>query len=490
MKKRILVVEDNPGVREIVRDKLVEKGYDVEEASTREEGQKALEKLNELLDLVILDIRIPDQPGGVDRPENGLGLLNEIKGREPSPDVLIMTAVEMTGVERLDEEIQEALNTVPHIFKTFDAEIWVAQLAERVDEFLQQKDLAEEGQIARDIRVQEAKSRLIHGESQAIREVLDSIKKIANTNATVIITGETGTGKELAARAIHYSSPRASKPFKGVNLAALPETIIERELFGHEKGAFTGAMSRRIGYFEYTQGGTIFLDEVGVLSNAIQVKLLRVLEEREFTRLGGTNTIKFDVRVIAATNQNLEKLVEEGRFREDLYYRFKVFPIFIPPLRERREDIPLLAKLFIENYRKELNKPVSGISPDAMDMLKSYRWPGNVRELENTIERAVILVNEGVIHADHILFPGLAINPPVDSSELPEDVGQAAKQIWDEVISGRSSLGKACSSFEKLAIEKVLKHTDGNVTKAAKDYLKTTRPPLYKKIKKYNIRVK
>jgi Nif-specific regulatory protein len=206
--------------------------------------------------------------------------------------------------------------------------------------------------------------------------------------------------------------------------------------------------------------------------------------------LGETKPIKFDVRVIAATNQNLEKLVEEGKFREDLYYRFKVFPIFIPPLRDRKEDIPLLTKLFIENYRKELNKPVSGISPDAMDMLKSYHWPGNVRELENTIERAVILVNEGVIHADHILFPGLAINPPVDSSELPEDVSRAAKQIWDEVISGRSSLEEAISFFEELVIRKVIKHTDGNVTKAAKDYLKITRPPLHKKIKRYNIKGK
>ena len=261
--------------------------------------------------------------------------------------------------------------------------------------------------LAENIRLQEelkAKFRPanIIGNSRAMQAVYDLIAQVSKSSATVLIRGESGAGKELVAHSIHYDSPRAGKPFVKVNCAALPETIIESELFGHEKGAFTGAIAQRKGRFELAHGGTIFLDEIGDLSPATQIKLLRVLQEREFERVGGTETIKTDVRVIAATNRDLEDLVELGRFRHDLYYRLNVFPIHVPPLRERKTDIPLLADFFVEIYGKANSKPIRRISTPAIDMLMSYHWPGNVRELENCIERAVLLSNDDVIHGNHL----------------------------------------------------------------------------------------
>ncbi len=242
----------------------------------------------------------------------------------------------------------------------------------------------------------------IVGNSKEMQAVYDLVAQVARSDTTVLIRGESGTGKELVANAIHYNSPRAAKPFIKVNCAALPESVIESELFGHEKGAFTGALTMRKGRFEMAHGGTIFLDEIGDFSPATQIKLLRVLQEREFERVGSIQTIKTDVRVIAATNRNLEDLIEEGRFRRDLYYRLNVFPIFIPPLRERRGDILLLADHFVEKYAKANHKAVRRISTPAIDMLTAYHWPGNVRELENCIERAVVLSEDDVIHGHHL----------------------------------------------------------------------------------------
>ncbi len=246
----------------------------------------------------------------------------------------------------------------------------------------------------------------IVGNSKGMQSVYDMIAQVAHTDTTILIRGESGTGKELVAHAIHYNSPRAAKPFIKVNCGALPETVVESELFGHEKGAFTGAIATRKGRFELAHGGTIFLDEIGDLSPMTQIKLLRVLQEKEFERVGGTVTIKSDVRVLAATNRNLESLIEDGRFREDLYYRLNVFPIHIPALRERRTDIPLLADFFIERYNKANEKAIKRISTRAIDMLMSYHWPGNVRELENCLERAVLLSSDSVIHG-HQLPPSL-----------------------------------------------------------------------------------
>ncbi len=261
--------------------------------------------------------------------------------------------------------------------------------------------------MAENVRLQEElKDRFrpanIIGNSRAMQQVYDLIAKVAQSDATVLIRGESGVGKELVSQAIHYNSPRAAKPMVKVSCAALPESVIESELFGHEKGAFTGAVSQRKGRFELANGGTIFLDEIGDLSHATQIKLLRVLQEREFERVGGTETVRSDVRVIAATNRDLEPLVEAGGFRQDLYYRLNVFPIFVPPLRERKTDIPLLSDFFVERYSLANHKSVRRISTPAIDMLMAYHWPGNVRELENCVERAVLLSNDDVIHGHHL----------------------------------------------------------------------------------------
>ncbi len=288
----------------------------------------------------------------------------------------------------------------------------------------------------------------IIGNSNAMQEVYDLISRVSRSDATVLIRGESGTGKELVAQAIHYESLRAGKPFIKVNCAALPEPVIESELFGHEKGAFTGAVSSRKGRFELADGGTLFLDEIGDLSPALQIKLLRVLQEREFERVGGTATIKVDVRLIAATNIDLETRIEQGDFRQDLYYRLNVFPIHIPPLRERKTDILLLADFFVEKYSKSSHKNVRRISTPAIDMLMAYHWPGNARELENCIERAVLLSRDDVIHGHHL-------PPTLQTAEAS-----------DTAFKGR--LQTALENVEREFILDALKSTRGNMAEAAR----------------------
>jgi Nif-specific regulatory protein len=306
----------------------------------------------------------------------------------------------------------------------------------------------------------------IIGHSNRMRQVYEQITQVAPTTTTVLIRGESGTGKELIAHAIHYNSPRARKPFIRVSCAALPETLIEAELFGHEKGAFTGAQARKKGRFELADGGTLFLDEIGDLSLATQVKLLRVVQEREFERLGGTTTIQTNVRLLTATNRNLEQAIAEAAFREDLYYRLNVFSIFVPPLRERKDDILLLADHFSEKYAAEHHKPIRRISTPAIDMLASYHWPGNVRELENAIERAVLVCDGQVIHGYHL--------PP--TLQTAEASGTVA----------RTSLADSVNSYEKDLIVDALKTVRGNRAKAAK-LLSTTERIMGYKVKKYAI---
>ena len=306
----------------------------------------------------------------------------------------------------------------------------------------------------------------IIGNSKAMQAVYDLIAQVCKSDATVLIRGESGTGKELVAHAIHFNSPRAAKPFVKVNCAALSETIIESELFGHEKGAFTGAIAQRKGRFELAHGGTIFLDEVGDLSPATQIKLLRVLQEKEFERVGGTETIKVDVRLIAATNRDLEKLVREEKFRQDLYYRLNVFPIHVPPLRERRTDIPLLADFFVERYSKANHKSIKRITTPAIDMLISYHWPGNVRELENCIERAVLLSDEGAIHGYH----------------LPPTLQTAEASGTTHVGMLRATL----ESVERDLIIDALKSSRGNKAKAARA-LGTSERLMGLRVQKYKI---
>ncbi len=308
--------------------------------------------------------------------------------------------------------------------------------------------------------------RNIVGTSKEMREVYDQVAQVAHTNTTVLIRGESGSGKELVAHAIHYNSPRSSKPFVKVNCAALPESLIESELFGHEKGSFTGAIARKRGRFELAEAGTLFLDEIGDLSPAMQVKLLRVLQEREFERVGGTETIRVNVRLIAATNIDLEQAVQDGRFRSDLYYRLNVFSIYLPPLRERKPDILLLANHFLEKYAHQNSKRIKRISTPAIDMLMSYHWPGNVRELENVIERATLVCESNVIHGYHL--------PP--TLQTAEGSGTVTTM----------SLEQAVNAFEKELIQDVLKTARGNRARAAR-ILDTTERILGYKVKRYEI---
>jgi Nif-specific regulatory protein len=308
--------------------------------------------------------------------------------------------------------------------------------------------------------------RNIVGTSKEMREVYEQVAQVAPTNTTVLIRGESGTGKELVAHAIHYNSPRASKPFIKVNCAALPESLIETELFGHEKGAFTGALARKRGRFELAEGGTIFLDEIGDLSPSLQVKLLRVLQEREFERVGGMETVRVNVRVITATNVDLEQAVQDGRFRSDLYYRLNVFSIYLPPLRERKTDILLLADHFLEKYSCQNGRRIKRISTPAIDMLMSYHWPGNVRELENAIERATLVCESNVVHGYHL--------PP--TLQTAEGSGTVT----------RMSLEQAVEAYEKDLIQDALKTTRGNRARAAR-LLDTTERILGYKVQKYGI---
>lgn len=288
----------------------------------------------------------------------------------------------------------------------------------------------------------------ILGTSNRIRQVFEMMERVAKSNATILIRGESGTGKELVASALHYNSHRATKPFIKVNLAALPETLVESELFGHERGAFTGALQRKQGRFELAQGGTIFLDEIGDLSPNVQLKLLRVIQEREFTRLGGTSTLKADVRLLAATHRDLEQAVTDGAFREDLYYRLNVFPIYLPPLRERQTDIPLLAEHFLGKYAGEYQKPVTRLSAPALDLLMQYPWPGNVRELENVIERAVLVCDEDTILSVHLPPTLQGMEPGGDHRGLAAQVEHLEKELIAEAL--RQSRGNQTQAAQLL----------------------------------------
>jgi Nif-specific regulatory protein len=326
--------------------------------------------------------------------------------------------------------------------------------------------LAQENEHLRDELRDRYAFRNIIGNSAPIQQVYEQVTQVARTNTTVLIRGESGTGKEMVAHAIHYNSPRAKKPFVKVSCAALPESLIESELFGYEKGAFTGAQGTKKGRFELADGGTLFLDEIGDLNPATQVKLLRVLQEREIERLGGTTTIKINVRLIAATHQPLETLIEEGKFRSDLYYRLAVFTIFAPPLRERKPDIMLLADHFLEKYSREHGKRIRRVSTPAIDMLTSYHWPGNVRELENTIERSVLVCDGGVIHGHHL--------PP--ALQTAEASG----------TTPRMSLAESVEAYERDLLQDALKSTRGNRARAAR-LLGTTERIFNYKVRKYGV---
>ncbi len=374
---RILIMDDEAGERKRIGDYLTQKQYDVLAVATVQEAMDAVRR--ERFDAFVTDCNIP----GVD----ALRTSDEARRFNPDMAVIIMTA--FGTIETAVKAIKAG--AYDYLPKPIDLEQLVV-LIERISE---RRDLIRENTELKELLIKRYTFDEIVSTSHAMEEVLNMAGRVAASNATVLLRGESGTGKELLAKAIHYHSPRANAPLIKVNCAALPETLLESELFGHEKGAFTGATARRTGRFEAADRGTLFLDEIGELTPGMQVKLLRVLQEREFERLGGNETIKVDVRVITATNRDIEKAVNEGAFREDLYYRLNVVSVVIPPLRDRKEDIPGFLDLFIKKYSRENKKSITGISAETRDLLMRYSYPGNVRELENIIERAVVLAKKG-----------------------------------------------------------------------------------------------
>lgn len=382
-KADILIVEDEKSVREVLSLSLSD-SYNLFQAS---DGKKALEILSKRnIDLVLLDIRLPEV--------NGMDVLRQIMGMGESIPVIMLTAV-----RTVDSAVTAMkLGAYDYIIKPFD----IKELMALIEKALEKRNLEQENTYLKNELEKTGGFEKIVGKSEKMRDIFKLIKNVAKGDATVLITGESGTGKELVARAIHNQSKRAKKLFVPVNCAAIPENLLESELFGYEKGAFTGAFERRLGKFEIANGGTIFLDEISTMPMSMQAKLLRVLQERVVDRVGGASQVEIDVRVISATNSDLKHEVENRKFRSDLFYRLNVIPIVIPPLRERTEDIPLLVNHFLEKYNKEFAKKIKGFDADAMHVLSSYPWPGNVRELENLIERLVVLSGKSVITKDKL----------------------------------------------------------------------------------------
>ena len=425
----ILVVDDDPDIQEVLTDRLEALGYRVFAASTGREGIALLE--GEGPQLVLLDIELPDM--------NGLEVLTAIRKRDPEVTVVMITAY--GTVERAVQAMKQgAYDFLPKPFEPDHLALTV------------QKGLERE-RLKRAVEMLSAavgeRYRQVVGQSAAMRRAIEVAKQVARSKATVLLTGESGTGKELFARAIHDWSERQDKPFIAINCVALSKELLESELFGHEKGAFTGAHQLKKGKLELAQGGTVFLDEVGDLAPELQVKLLRFLQEREFERVGGTKAIQVDVRIIAATNRDLEAAMREGRFREDLYYRLNVVAISLPPLRERKDDIPALAHFFLRRFAVETKKPFTAITPDAQARLLAYDWPGNVRELANVLERAVVL------------GPG----PQVTPQDLPERLVAAAPQ---PPPAAHLSYHAAIQAYKRELLRRALAHAQGNHTAAAR----------------------
>jgi DNA-binding NtrC family response regulator len=418
----ILIVEDEPKMRRLLELNLAEEGYTVFLAADAEAGLKNLRQ--EPIDLVLTDLRLPGM--------SGLDLLQEIKRTNALIPVVVMTAY--GTVETAVEAMKSGASD--YVLKPFSLE--EIQLIVRKE--LRVHRLIEENRSLREALGHRYEFGNIVARSAAMQEVLATVARVAPTNSTVLLGGESGVGKDLIARAIHQHSRRASGPFVKINCTAIPENLLESELFGYDKGAFTGATTNKPGKFELADKGTIFLDEVGDVPGAIQVKLLGVLQERRFERLGSTKTLKIDVRLVAATNRDLRAALEQGTFREDLYYRLNVVPISIPPLREHKEDIPYLVDHFIERFSQESRKPIGGISSEALEQLMKFHWPGNVRELENIIERAVAFSSSEILQADDIR---LDISPYKPAGAIPPFLpeGMTLEQWEDELI--REALRRA-----------------------------------------------
>ncbi len=446
----ILVVDDDRAHRTMLRTLVGGWGYEMFEA---DDGAAAIEAVEDRpFDLILMDIRMIKV--------SGLEALEKIQMLNPAIPVILMTAY--SSVETAVEALKKG--AYDYLTKPLDFEKLKVTLRRAADH----RRLREENRELRKRLGEQFDPGRIIGRSSSMERLLETVSQVAPSEATVLISGESGTGKELVAGAIHYNSPRREGPFVKINCAAITETLLESELFGHERGAFTGAERRKEGKFFQASGGTLFLDEVSEMSLQMQVKLLRVLQEREFSRVGGEEVLKVDVRLVAATNRDLAGAIEEGTFREDLYYRLDVVGLQLPPLRERREDIPLLCQHFLQRFAEKNRKQIKGFTPEAMDGLTRYRWPGNVRELMNAVERAVVLARSDYLSADD--FPMIGQGAQDNGAEALPAVGLSGDQTLDNV--------------ERATILKTLEAVGGNKSEAARR-LGITRKTLHTKLKKY-----
>ncbi|MBI4530813.1 MAG: sigma-54-dependent Fis family transcriptional regulator [Candidatus Latescibacteria bacterium] len=459
MKPRILFVDDVPAARYGLKRALGATRYEILEAI---DGEGALEEIERSdPDLLICDIQMPKL--------DGISLLKRLAGKPHLPPVIMITAY---GSERIAVDAMKA-GAYDYLSKPYE----VDELRCIVENALETVRLRRENEALRAELRQRAGFGTLIGRSKTMEHVYDTIGKVSGTDATVLIYGESGTGKELVARTIHAQSGRKEGPFIAMNCAALPTELIESELFGHEKGTFTGAINRRLGKFEVAHRGTLFLDEIGDMSPETQAKLLRVLQERTFERLGGTETIAVDVRVISATNKDLPSEIAAGRFREDLYYRLKVVDILLPPLRERREDIPLLIHHFRERWNTQHRKTVVDIPPEVMKILIEYRWPGNVRQLMNVIERAVVLSDGPVLKKDLL---------PEEVQTVPPEQAGTGQPVWREGVPFQNAKHETVRSFEIAFISAALSHHRGNVSTTA-SAIGMKRQALQEKVKELGI---
>jgi DNA-binding NtrC family response regulator len=456
----ILIVEDEKLIRWSLRERLGEEGYEIFEAAT---GYEALEKLKECeYDLILLDYRLPER--------DGLEILKDIARDFPDTLVIMMTAY--STVDSAVEAMK--LGAYDYINKPFNMD----ELVLTIEKALETTSLRREIKILRRQQQEKFGSKQIVGSTDEMVKVFKMIDKVSQSDATtVLLEGESGTGKDLVAKSIHYKSQRTGKPFMTITCSALPENLLESELFGHEKGAFTDAKTQKIGLFELADGGTVFMDEIGDLPLSLQGKLLRFMEEKVFKRVGGIRDYVGDVRIIAATNKSVEAEVKAKKFRSELYYRLKVIPVTMPPLRDRKDDIPQLAKLFIDGFNKQLRKNVRSISGEAMELLMEYGWPGNIRELRNIIERAILLGGGDEITVDDL--PGEMRENKVDDAEVETE----------ETYINLTSDGIDFSRLERELVEQALELVGDNQTRAAK-LLGMNRDQIRYRIDKFGIRTK
>ncbi len=453
MNEKIVVIDDEEKMRRVLQMSLSEQGYEVYLA---ESGEKGIEILKEKdAALVITDMRMP----GI----NGIKVLEKAKEMDQDIPVILMTAYGTieTAVKAMKQGAYD------YILKPFELE----EMNVLVEKALKHTRIVRENRSLKEEIKGRYEFQNIVGRSRSMQDVFSLISQVASTASTVLIYGETGTGKELVARAIHYQSPRREEAFVAVNCAAIPETLLESELFGYLKGAFTGAYANKIGRFELAHRGTIFLDEVGDMPMSLQAKILRVLQEKSFEKVGGVEAVKVDVRVIAATNTDLKAGLEKGSFREDLYYRLNVFPISLPPLRERKEDIPLLARYFLNRYNKAFGRDIKEISTEFIELLSGYNWPGNVRELENIMERAIVLAKGSVLIPDALQFYAKG--------------GSGEPGKWKE-MNYHLAKEKILDNFEKDYLAHLLKVSHGNISEASR-IAQIERTTLYQKLKDHNI---